>query len=95
VFASNDYKALRILRLLRQENISVPDDISVVGFDDIETASIVHPSLTTVHQPIDKMIDLGAKMLLNYINGDSDEVSQEVLEPWLIERESTGKAGAD
>lgn len=94
VFASNDNKALRILRLLRKANISVPRDISVVGFDDIETASIVHPSLTTVHQPIDKMVDLGAKMLLNYMNGESEKESQMVLKPWLIERESTGKFGA-
>jgi DNA-binding LacI/PurR family transcriptional regulator len=95
IFASNDNKALRILRLLRQENIAVPKEMSVVGFDDIETASIVHPSLTTVHQPIDRMVDLGAKMLLHYINGEPEDVSQLILEPWLIERESTGRIGED
>lgn len=95
VFASNDNKALRILRLLRQRNIAVPKDMSVVGFDDIETASIVHPSLTTVHQPIDKMVEQGTKMLLNFINGEPAEAGQQVLQPWLIERESTGKYGAD
>jgi len=92
LFASNDYKALQVLRLLKTNNISVPDEISVVGYDDIEVASIVHPALTTVHQPIDKMIDLGVKMLLKQINGEGERSEQRVMKPWLVERESTRKA---
>ena len=87
--ASNDYKALRVLRLLRQHNISVPEDISLVGYDDIETASIVHPALTTVHQPIDKMVELGTRKLLKLIDGEGEIDEQQVLQPWLVEREST------
>ena len=89
LFASNDYKALRVLRILRQHNISVPGDISVVGYDDIETASIVHPALTTVHQPIDKMVELGTRRLLKLIDGEREIDEQQVLQPWLVEREST------
>lgn len=89
IFASNDYKALRVLRLLRKNNFSVPDDISVVGYDDIEVASIVHPALTTVHQPLDEMVTVGAAMLLRQMNSELDEPEQRVMYPWLVEREST------
>jgi len=89
VFASNDYKALWVLRLLRQHQIPVPEEVSVVGYDDIETASIVHPALTTVHQPIDTMINLGANMLISFIKGELEDAPQKILKPWLIEREST------
>ncbi len=95
LFASNDYKAVRVLRILRQAGVLVPDDISVVGYDDIEIASLVHPALTTIHQPIDKMIEIGAKMLMHLItknNGEeekSERGGQNKLRPWLVEREST------
>jgi LacI family transcriptional regulator len=91
IFASNDYKAFQLLNILRKSNIHVPEDISLVGYDDVETASYVSPALTTVHQPIDKMIDLGAQMLMRYINGDSITEKEKVMRPWLVERESTRK----
>ena len=91
IFASNDYKAFQLLNILRKSNINVPEDISLVGYDDVETASYVSPALTTVHQPIDKMIDLGAQMLMGYINGDSIAEKEKVMKPWLVERESTRK----
>ena len=89
LFASNDFKALQVLRLFKRNNISVPDDISVVGFDDIEIASMVHPALTTVHQPIDRMVELGARLLLDQLDGGSVVKEKQVLNPWLVEREST------
>ena len=89
LFASNDFKALQVLRLFKRNSISVPDDISVVGFDDIEIASMVHPALTTVHQPIDRMVELGAKLLLDQLDGGSVVKEKQVLNPWLVEREST------
>lgn len=92
LFASNDYKAIRVLRLLKQTGIIVPDEVSLVGYDDIETASLVDPALTTVHQPIDKMIEIGAKMLLSIIEKrtfEHDDNKNIMLKPWLVEREST------
>ncbi|MFW5769686.1 MAG: LacI family DNA-binding transcriptional regulator, partial [Spirochaetota bacterium] len=91
IFASNDYKAFQLLNILKKSNIHVPEDISLVGYDDVEAASYVSPALTTVHQPIDKMIDLGAQMLMRYINGDSINEKEKVMKPWLVERESTRK----
>jgi LacI family transcriptional regulator len=89
LFASNDFKALQVLRLFKRNHISVPGDISVIGFDDIEIASMVHPALTTIHQPIDAMVELGAKLLLDILNGNGGTRVRRVLIPWLIEREST------
>jgi DNA-binding LacI/PurR family transcriptional regulator len=89
LFASNDYKALQTLKLLRSMNIHVPADISLVGYDDIEAASIITPTLTTVHQPIDKMIELGARMLMDQIREEGGKVTKKILRPWLVEREST------
>lgn len=91
IFASNDYKAFQLLNILKKSNIHVPEDISLVGYDDVEAASYVSPALTTVHQPIDKMIDLGAQMLMRFINGDSVNEKEKIMKPWLVERESTRK----
>lgn len=89
LFASNDFKALQVLRLFRRNNISVPDDISVIGFDDIKVASMVHPALTTIHQPIGRMVELGARLLLDQLDGGMVTKEKRVLSPWLVEREST------
>jgi LacI family transcriptional regulator len=89
LFASNDFKALQALKLLRKNNINVPSDVSLVGYDDIEADCMVFPSLTTVHQPIDKMIELGARMLLDLIHDSGRKVEKKILRPWLVEREST------
>jgi len=71
--------------------LSIPDDISLVGFDDIDAAAMVTPGLTTIHQPIDKMIDIGVGILLKRMDGAEGLAEHEVLQPWLVERESTRK----
>lgn len=88
LFASNDYKALQTLKLLRTHGIHVPADVSLVGYDDIEATSMVSPTLTTVHQPIDTMIELGARMLLDQIRESGRRVEKKILRPWLVKRES-------
>ena len=93
LFASNDFKAVQILRLFKKNHIRVPEDISIIGFDDIDIASSVHPALTTVHQPIDKMVELGAKLLLAEIEESFFSPEHKTLMPWLVERESTRKVG--
>jgi LacI family transcriptional regulator len=91
IFASNDFKALQVLRLLQRVNITIPQDLSLVGYDDIESSSIVTPALTTVHQPIDKMIDTGVQMLVKQIEDTNENKKQVIMKPWLVERESTRK----
>jgi DNA-binding LacI/PurR family transcriptional regulator len=88
-FGSNDIKALRLIRLLRRKGYSVPEDISVIGYDDIDISSIVVPSLTTIHQPINEMIEAGTSMLMDLVEGREPISSREIAKPWLVEREST------
>jgi LacI family transcriptional regulator len=91
MFASNDFKAIRIMRLLHRLGVAVPGDVSLVGYDDIDVASMLPPGLTTVHQPIDKMIEMGVRILLRRIAGEKGVAEHVVLRPWLVERESTRK----
>lgn len=89
IFASNDFKAIRVARLMYRLGVAIPGEISLVGFDDIDAAAMTAPGLTTVHQPIDKMIDIGVRMLLRRMEGHEGETEHALLRPWLVEREST------
>ena len=55
IFASNDVMAMGVMDAVRSRGLRIPGDISVVGFDDIPLSSMVHPALTTVNQPLEKM----------------------------------------
>lgn len=93
VFCFNDIAAIGAIRALRDAGLRVPQDVSVVGFDDIESAAYATPSLTTVRQPLVEMGKRGAQILLERIKDPKAEYANEVLMiPELIERESTGPA---
>jgi DNA-binding LacI/PurR family transcriptional regulator len=87
VFAANDMMAAGAVRVLRDAGRTVPTDVSVVGFDDIELARHTEPPLTTIHQPIVDQARTMTELLLTQIGGDpvSDPV---VLPTVLVERES-------
>jgi DNA-binding LacI/PurR family transcriptional regulator len=89
LFAYNDLSAIGALRALRDCGLRVPDDVSVVGFDDINSAAFQIPSLTTVRQPLDKMGAIAAEILLQRIHGGADPL-EIMVEPELVVRESTG-----
>jgi DNA-binding LacI/PurR family transcriptional regulator len=87
VFAANDMMAAGALRVLRDAGRTVPADVSVVGFDDIELARHTEPPLTTIHQPIVEQARTMTELLLTQIGGDP--VSDPVILPTeLVERES-------
>jgi len=87
--AYNDFSAIGAVRSLREAGFRVPQDVSVVGFDDVNSAAYQNPSLTTVRQPWEKMAHLAAQTLLDRLNGK--RVPKEVrVEPELVVRESTG-----
>ena len=67
IFASNDVSAFGVMDAARDRGLRIPDDISVIGFDDIPEAAYVHPPLTTVRQPLEAMGRTAAHMLLTYI----------------------------
>lgn len=87
VFAANDMMAAGAIRALRDAGRTVPTDVSVVGFDDIELARHTEPPLTTIHQPIVAQARTMTELLLTQIGGDP--VSTPVILPTeLVERES-------
>ncbi|MDX3227772.1 LacI family DNA-binding transcriptional regulator [Streptomyces sp. ME19-01-6] len=87
VFAASDLMAVGVLRALRQAGRRVPDDVAVVGFDDIETARYTDPPLTTVRQPIARIGQRLARQLLRLASGEQIEPSL-VLPTELVLRES-------
>ncbi len=91
IFASNDFKAVQVLNILKKLTKDVPGDVTLVGYDDVELSAHLSPPLTTVHQPVDQMIEKGAQMLLQEIQGLPPVEKAVVLEPWLVERESSRK----
>ena len=93
VFCFNDIAAIGAVRALTDAGLRVPDDVSVVGFDDIITAAFNQPSLTTVKQPLRQMGLRAAQVLLERIaNPEKDYAAELVMEPELVVRESTGPA---
>ena len=93
VFCFNDIAAIGAIRALNDVGLSVPGDVSVVGFDDIQSAAYTTPSLTTVRQPLMEMGERGAQVLLERIADREKQVPSEiVMAPELIVRESTGPA---
>jgi LacI family transcriptional regulator len=96
IFCFNDIAAIGAIRALKDAGLSVPGDVSVVGFDDIQSAAYSTPSLTTVRQPLTEMGQRGAQVLLERIgNHDAEHPSEIVMAPELVVRESTGPAPAE
>jgi DNA-binding LacI/PurR family transcriptional regulator len=93
VFCFNDIAAIGAIRALKDAGLSVPGDVSVVGFDDIQSAAYATPSLTTVRQPLTEMGRRGAQVLLERIADREKSFPAEiVMEPALVVRESTAVA---
>ena len=69
----------------------VPDDVSVVGFDDIQSAAYISPPLTTVRQPLQKMGELAARTLLDRIEGRLKYIPEIAVEPEWVLRRSTAR----
>jgi len=92
VFAANDIMAIGAVNCILDRGYKIPQDISVVGFDDIPFASIIRPALTTIRQPIYDIGAVAARMLIKKLNGEKlDEISVN-LPYQLIERDTSAKA---
>jgi LacI family transcriptional regulator len=88
IFASNDVMAMSAMEAVREHGLRVPEDVSVLGFDDIPQADHVHPALTTVRQPLEKMGRVATQMLLDLLNDPQKDVSRVELPTELIVRDS-------
>jgi LacI family transcriptional regulator len=91
IFAGNDKMALGAIHYCTRRGIKIPADVSVVGFDDMQQAAFVNPSLTSVHLPLYEAGALACERLIERIRGKVDRVA-EVLPTHLIVRDSTAMA---
>ncbi len=89
VFAGNDYIALGAIRALKEAALRVPDDVAVVGFDDLKFSASLEVPLTTVHQPKYEIGKMAAQILMNRIEGKITEICQVVLPTYLVVRKSS------
>lgn len=92
LFAFNDVSAIGAIRAFRDAGLRVPEDVSVVGFDDIPNAAFHNPKLTTVRQPLREMGETAGKILLDRLAGRADYPDFVTIEPELVVRASTAPA---
>jgi DNA-binding LacI/PurR family transcriptional regulator len=89
IVAFNDLTAIAVMQVARELNLRVPEDISVVGFDDSEIAALASPPLTTVRQPLAELGRMGAILLDRVISGQSRETPSIDLQTQLLIRGTT------
>jgi len=90
IFAASDKMAFGALRALHEAGRGVPEDVAVVGFDDLETAAISHPPLTTVRQPIRETGAMAVEILLDIVENGREPARQSILSTQLVIRKSCG-----
>jgi LacI family transcriptional regulator len=88
IFAANDQSALGTLDVARDLGLSVPDDLSLIGFDNIPESAMTTPPLTTINQPIQRMGSEAITLLIRLMNGDADPDTHLTLPTELVERGS-------
>ena len=88
IFAGNDLQAMGVYEAARQLKIRIPEDLSVIGFDDIQTAAYMGPALTTVRQPLQDMAATAARMVIDTNEGRKIQ-KLVVLSTSLVVRDST------
>jgi LacI family transcriptional regulator len=87
----NDMTAIGAIHYFQSKGISVPVDISVIGFDNISVSEIVSPSITTVDQCIYQMGNMAVKMLIGNIENEKTDIASIEFQPSIVVRQSTKK----
>jgi LacI family transcriptional regulator len=95
LFAYNDISAIGAIRAIRESGRRVPQDISVIGFDDIRDAAYHVPALTTIRQPLRRMGEIAAQTLVERIEGKKDFPEEIAVAPELVVRETTAPVAAE
>ena len=93
IFCTADRIAAQLMQLLSAEGFRVPEDVSVLGFDNLPMAQITHPPLTTLAQDIDQKAHLVVDMLLRHIRQETLAPERTLLGVWLVERQSVRRIG--
>ena len=89
IFASNDVMAMGVMDAVRNRGLRIPEDVSVVGFDDIPQSAVVFPPLTTVRQPLEQMGSVATQVLLGILKSPEKEAGRIELPTELVVRGST------
>jgi LacI family transcriptional regulator len=93
IFATSDMMAVGTLKAAREAGLQVPQDVALVGFDDVPIATVVEPALTTVRQPIEDLGSMAAELLLNLLENAQDAQAPAhriILRAKLVIRDSCG-----
>jgi LacI family transcriptional regulator len=91
IFASNDVMAMAAMDAVRERGFRAPEDISIIGFDDIPQASLVRPALTTIRQPLEQMGRVATQMLMEILQNPDMRPKRIELPTEIIIRDSTAK----
>lgn len=91
LFCANDMTALGAMKSAVRHGLRIPEDVSIIGVDDIPAGELATPSLTTVRQPIGGMAAMGVKVLMKMLRKEEEHPDDIVLPPELVPRESTKK----
>ncbi len=92
IMTSSDREALGVISWCAEKGISVPRDVSVIGYDNLHPAQDVSPSLSTVDNQVSASGEIGARLLIGYLEGSRDWPRQEWLDTGFVVRESTARA---
>jgi LacI family transcriptional regulator len=90
VFVASDSMAYGAMRALREANLRIPEDVAVVGFDDIPNSAKTVPPLTTIRQPVHQMGSKAADMLINLVGAGTKTTQKIVMDTELVVRDSCG-----
>lgn len=94
IFSFNDIMSAGLYREARKRGLSIPRDLSVIGYDDIPFSDLISPPLTTVRQPVREIGECAARVLLEMLDGKEPEKQMYLFEPELIVRQSTAPPGS-
>lgn len=89
IFVASDEMAIGAMRAILEKGLKIPDDIAVVGFDNVDMSGKVYPSLTTMAQPMYEMGAIGMRLLTKYLQGEEVQEDKVVMNFELVERESS------
>ena len=81
--------AISVSSAMREMGIRIPEDVQIIGVDDIPLSEWTHPKLSTVHIPIEEIVEDGCDALIKMINGDKVDTRKKLYKPWLVHRETT------
>lgn len=91
MFCCNDIQAIGALKAAKELGLRVPEDVSIIGFDNTILASVTSPPLTTVAQPIEELGHRAVDLLIEELKDERKEPQKIVLKPELVIRDSAGR----